>query len=39
VQSAISPITAVAQNPSIVDVGIDQAPMTVTLTGKTPGTT
>lgn len=39
VSSAISPITAVANDPSIVDVAVDQAAMTVTLTGKLPGTT
>lgn len=39
VGSAIAPITAVARDPSIVDVAIDESTQVVTLTGKTPGTT
>lgn len=39
VGSAIAPITAVARDPSIVDVSIDEPTQVVTLTGKTPGTT
>lgn len=39
VGSAISPINAVAKDPSVVDVAVDQARQVVMLTGKTPGTT
>jgi hypothetical protein len=39
VGSAISPITAVARDPSIVGVTVDQTAQTVSLTGKSPGAT
>jgi len=39
VGSAIMPITAIARDPSIVGVAIDQQTQTVTLTGRVPGTT
>ncbi len=39
VASAVGPITAVAENPAIVGVAIDQTAMTVTLTGEVPGAT
>jgi hypothetical protein len=39
VGSAIAPLTAVAHDPAIVDVAIDQNAQTVTLSGKVPGST
>jgi hypothetical protein len=39
VSSVVPPISAVAANPSLLDVSIDQATQVVTLTGKFPGTT
>lgn len=39
VGSAISPIAAVARDPSVVGVTVDQSAQTVSLTGKTPGAT
>lgn len=39
VGSALTPLTAVAANPSILDVEIDQSDEVVTLVGKAPGTT
>ncbi|MGC1381284.1 MAG: pilus assembly protein N-terminal domain-containing protein, partial [Candidatus Baltobacteraceae bacterium] len=39
VSSAISPITAVVHDPSIVGAAVDQTTQKVSLTGKTPGTT
>jgi hypothetical protein len=39
VQSVVPPITAVAANPHLVDITINQATSTVTLTGKAPGST
>lgn len=37
--TAMGPIAASAANPAIVDVGVDQGAMTVTLAAKSPGTT
>jgi hypothetical protein len=39
VSSVVPPISAVAANPNLLDVSIDQATQVVTLTGKSPGTT
>ncbi|HKU80923.1 MAG TPA: hypothetical protein VJP76_02045, partial [Candidatus Tumulicola sp.] len=39
VGSVIGQITAVARDPAIVDVAVDQGSQTVTLSGKTPGNT
>lgn len=37
--SAIGPLTATAANPALLDVAVDQAALTVTLSGKAPGNT
>ena len=37
--SVFNPIAATARDPSIVDVAVDQASLTVTLSGKKPGST
>jgi hypothetical protein len=37
--SVFNPIAATARDPSVVDVAVDQATLTVTLTGKKPGST
>ncbi|HEY1656067.1 MAG TPA: hypothetical protein VGF86_13235, partial [Candidatus Tumulicola sp.] len=39
VGSVFSPIAAVARDPAMVDVSVDQASSSVTLSGKTPGAT
>lgn len=39
VQSALGLLTPSGANPAVVDVSVDQATQTVTLTGKAPGTT
>ncbi len=39
VSSAVAPITATAQNPSLVDVTVNAAAQSVTLLGKIPGST
>lgn len=39
VGSVIGQISAVARDPSLVDVTVDQASLTVTLSGKAPGST
>ena len=39
VGSVIGAISAVARDPSVVDVAVDQASLTVTLSGKVPGST